>query len=311
MQKSLSGKIILLAFLVIVADSSARADVLCAKKSQKVSKNTVAISSALLASSTTCPSGYSEVVNTASFKGGDGDAGATGAKGDTGAEGIQGLTGATGAQGIQGATGATGNSGVTGTQGIQGLTGVTGPTGSTGAQGVQGVTGATGPTGPHGPAGSGILLYDNNDVALGPVLNFGCPSDQGSVFDRVSTLLTISGQTYPVCASRDGFIPNVSLAFASGDCTGQVYLSDDFPSSGSTLFSVGKVAALGSQRTLYRPDYATGSTLITIQSRIMHSSTIFCPTAGVCCSESLGAHVFPAIEVSILTSAYPAPLKVQ
>lgn len=309
MQKSLSGKIILLAFLVIVADSSARADVLCAKKSQKVSKNAVAISSALLASSTTCPSGYSEVVNTASFKGGDGDAGATGAKGDTGAEGIQGLTGATGAQGIQGATG---NSGVTGTQGIQGLTGVTGPTGSTGAQGVQGVTGATGPTGPHGPAGSGILLYDNNDVALGPVLNFGCASDLGSVFDRVSTLLTISGQTYPVCASRDGFIPNVSLAFASGDCTGQVYLFDDFPSSGSTLFSVGKVAALGSQRTLYRPDYATGLTLITIQSLIVHSSTIFCPTAGACCSGSLGAqNVFPAIEVSILTSAYPAPLKVQ
>jgi hypothetical protein len=76
--------------ILVLAIGSAHADILCAKKSQKVSKNSVAISSALKVSSAVCPSGYSQILDTSSFKGDTGDTGATG---PAGAQGVQGDAG--------------------------------------------------------------------------------------------------------------------------------------------------------------------------------------------------------------------------
>lgn len=105
-----------LILLTCLCAFNANADVLCAKKSQSVSKNKFSFSSAIKVASDSCPSGYSEVLNTSSFKGDTGATGATGSKGDTG------NTGPTGAQGIQGPAGATGPQGVPGTPALSNST---------------------------------------------------------------------------------------------------------------------------------------------------------------------------------------------
>lgn len=108
-----------LIFLTCLCTVNANADVLCAKKSQSVSKNKFSFSSAIKVASDSCPSGYSEVLNTSSFKGDTGATGATGSKGDTGNIG---LTGAQGLQGIQGPAGATGPQGAPGTPALSNST---------------------------------------------------------------------------------------------------------------------------------------------------------------------------------------------
>lgn len=107
--------------------TNAEADLLCVKSSQAVSKSKVALSSAIKVSASKCPSGFSAVLNTNSFKGEKGDDGAQGLKGD------KGDTGESGAQGPQG------NQGIQGPQGIQGLTGTTGLKGDKGDRGIAGI----------------------------------------------------------------------------------------------------------------------------------------------------------------------------
>jgi len=116
----------------------------------------------LLVSSKTCPSGYVKIIDTASFKGDDGEAGPTGAtglNGTNGTNGTDGATGATGGAGLTGATGSTGPTGATGLNGTNGTDGATGSTGATGATGAQGVQGLTGATGSQGNAGLPAIAH--------------------------------------------------------------------------------------------------------------------------------------------------------
>jgi hypothetical protein len=303
--------IIQTAIIISLASSTATAEKLCLRTS--VNKKTFKTTT-LSTLSAKCPVGYTEIADTDRFTGPSGGIGLTGATG------AQGLTGATGLQGPTGVTGSLGPTGTTGSQGATGTTGPQGTTGPTGSQGSAGATGSQGATGVQGPAGSGLLLYDDNDVAIGPVLSAGCDEvasgDQGLYFDRISTLLTNAGSNYPVCASRTEFIPNGRVWFASADCTGQAYIdSEVVPSSTASLFSAGHVVAVGGQRVLYRPDYVTGSMVVSVQSsREPTGNSIICPGGvGSCCDRSgLGTlTVFPAIQVSILSSDYPSPLQVR
>ena len=91
-------------FLACLCTINANADVLCAKKSQSVSKNKISFSSAIKVASNSCPPGYSEVLNTSSFKGETGATGATGLKGDTGNTGPQGPQGIPGTPALSSST---------------------------------------------------------------------------------------------------------------------------------------------------------------------------------------------------------------
>jgi len=76
------------------------AEVLCIRNNNKVVKNNVALGTALRIAQTTCPSGFRQILDTASLTG---PTGSTGAQGPTGSTGAQGPTGDTGAQGPTGA----------------------------------------------------------------------------------------------------------------------------------------------------------------------------------------------------------------
>jgi hypothetical protein len=245
--------------------TTAHADKLCLKTSfnRKTFKTTTV--SALAAK---CPSGYTAIADTDYFVGPEGEVGPQGAVGPQGSVGPQ------GPQGIQGATGAKGD---------------------------------TGDTGPQGPAGSGVSLYNSSDALIGPVASVGCPFfsvTESIPMERVSVLLTIAGRTYSVCASLDEFIANGEVAFSSTGCTGQAYLFPlSFPSTDSTIFAAGRVTAAGSQRILYRPDYATGASSVTRRS--------YYNSEGLCVDTTSTEVLFPAIQVSNLSTAYPAPLSVR
>jgi len=222
-----------------------------------------------------CPAGYTAIADTNFFSGPKGEAG------------IHGSAGVQGPQGIQGPSG---------------------PKGDAGPQGPAGAKGDTGNTGPQGPAGAVTSLYDSDEALVGPVANLGCPQfvsdNQRRPIERVSVLITVDGLRYPVCASMDEFVANAEIAFASAGCTGQAYLwPHDVPTSATTLFSAGLVTASGSQRILYRPDYAAGSLSVTRRS--------FYNVDGQCTDVTQAETLFPAIRVSNLSEAYPAPLAVR
>jgi hypothetical protein len=143
---------------------------------------------------------------------------------------------------------------------------------------------------------------------VGPVASLGCQQffsdNQRKPIERVSVLITVDGLRYPVCASMDEFVANADVAFASTGCTGQAYLFPySVPSGASTLFSAGLVTAAGTQRILYRPDYVTGSLSVTRRSHYNSD--------GVCTDSTQTETLFPAIQVSNLSAAYPAPLEVR
>lgn len=188
-----------------------------------------------------------------------------------------------------------------GPEGDVGPQGAVGPQGSVGPQGVQGATG------PQGAAGAGVSLYDSSDGLVGPVGSVGCQfyaEPDRKPMERVSVLLTIDNRTYSVCASLDEFIATTDVAFASTGCTGQAYLFPySVPSTTSTLFTAGRVTAAGSQRILYRPDYVTGASTITRRSHYNSD--------GLCTDSTATETLFPAIQVSNLSTAYPAPLEVR
>jgi hypothetical protein len=192
--------------------------------------------------------------------------------------------------------------------GPKGEAGIHGAAGAQGPQGPAGAKGDTGNTGPQGPAGAVTSLYDSSDALVGPVANLGCPQffsdNQRRPIERVSVLITVDGLRYPVCASMDEFVANAEVAFASAGCTGQAYLwPHDVPASATTLISAGLVTASGSQRILYRPDYAAGSLSATRRS--------FYNVDGQCTDVTQTETLFPAIQVSNLSAAYPAPLEVR
>ncbi len=181
-----------------------------------------------------------------------------------------------------------------------------GDVGATGATGPQGNAGATGSPGPQGSAGVSLSLFDSNNGTVGPIINIGCQQffsdNQRRPFERVSVLLTNGGRTFPICASFDEFVPTADIAFASTGCSGQAYLfPSSVPATDSTLFSAGIVTAAGSQRILYRPDYVTGSASVTRRS--------YYNTDGLCVDATATETLFPAIQVSILSTTYPAPLE--
>jgi hypothetical protein len=181
-----------------------------------------------------------------------------------------------------------------------------GDVGPTGATGAQGSAGTSGNTGPQGPAGLVLSLFDSTDVTIGPIINIGCQQffsdNQRRPIERVSVLLTIGGRTFPICASLDEFVPTGDIAFASTGCTGQAYLFPySVPAASSTIFSAGIVTAAGSQRILYRPDYVTGASSVTRRS--------YYNTDGQCTDATATESLFPAIQVSNLSTAYPAPLE--
>lgn len=198
-----------------------------------------------------------------------------------------------------------------GPKGDTGPQGSVGPQGVQGNQGIQGATGAkgdTGNTGPQGPAGAVTSLYDSSDALVGPVASVGCQQffsdNQRKPIERVTVLLTISSLTYPVCVSADEFVATSDIAFAATGCTGQAYLFPyNVPSSAATLFTAGHVIAAGSQRALYRIDYTAGPASFTRRS--------YYNTDGLCIDTTATESLFPAIQVSNLTTAYPAPLEVR
>lgn len=192
--------------------------------------------------------------------------------------------------------------------GPKGEAGIHGATGAQGPQGIQGPAGPKGDTGPQGPAGATTSLYDSSGTLVGPVASLGCQQffsdNQRKPIERVSVLITVDGLRYPVCASMDEFVANAEVAFASAGCTGQAYLwPHDVPASATTLFSAGLVTASGSQRILYRPDYAAGSLSVTRRS--------FYNVDGQCTDVTQTETLFPATQVSNLSAAYPAPLEVR
>jgi hypothetical protein len=269
--------------IAILSVSAAKAEKLCLKTS--VNKKTFKTTT-ISAIAATCPPGYTAIANTDYF---------VGPEGKTGPQGDDGPQGAVGPQGTQGAVGPQGPQGAVGPQGVQG------------SQGPAGAKGDTGDTGPQGPAGVGVSLYDSSDALVGPVASAGCPFfsvGESKPMERVSVLLTVAGRTYSVCASLDEFIANADVAFASTGCTGQAYLFPlSFPSTASTLFAPGRVTAAGSQRILYRPDYTTGSSSVTWRSSYN--------SEGLCTDNTSTDVLFPAIQVSNLSTAYPAPLEVR
>ena len=110
------NKFILSTVSLLLLSTHVNAEVFCAKKTAKVSKKgAVPVAASLIVSSTTCPSGYVQLLDTSSFKGDKGDKGDQGNQGSAGAQGAQGVPGATGSQGLQG---------VQGSQGIQGVAGL-------------------------------------------------------------------------------------------------------------------------------------------------------------------------------------------
>jgi hypothetical protein len=200
-----------------------------------------------------------------------------------------------------------GPEGEVGPQGAVGSQGAVGPQGPQGPQGATGAKGDTGDTGPQGPAGAGVSLYDSSAGLVGPVGSVGCQfyaEPDRKPMERVSVLLTIDNRTYSVCASLDEFIATTDVAFASTGCTGQAYLFPySVPSTTPTLFTAGRVTAAGSQRILYRPDYVTGSSTITRRSHYNSD--------GLCIDSTATETLFPAIQVSNLSTNYPAPLEVR
>jgi hypothetical protein len=134
--------------------SSASADVLCVKKNQTVSKGHVALSSALIVSPTTCPSGFVTILDAANFKGEKGEKGDAGEVGSQGAAGPQGPKGDKGASGATGPTGATGATGATGSQGTQGN------------GGPQGVPGTDGTLRVYGDGSGGNLIISANQTDI-------------------------------------------------------------------------------------------------------------------------------------------------
>ncbi len=119
----------LLVTLIAPGLPSAHADVLCVAKSVKVDKKGNVPLGTQLRVADACKASEREVLNTSSFTGPKGEAGA---KGDTGATGAKGDTGATGATGPKGDTGAAGAQGPAGPTGATGAAGATGPTGPAG-----------------------------------------------------------------------------------------------------------------------------------------------------------------------------------
>lgn len=97
--------------LLLTLPVTSNADVICAKKSQSVSKNKFAFSSAIKVAAK-CPSGYVAILDTASFKGERGETGPSGPQGQRGETGQTGLTGSQGPIGLTGATGAQGDPGL-------------------------------------------------------------------------------------------------------------------------------------------------------------------------------------------------------
>ncbi len=73
---------------------------------------------------------------------------------------------------IPGPPGPAGPAGPAGAPGAAGATGPTGAPGPAGPQGPQGATGSQGPAGPPGPAGGGLMVVDNIQTVVGPVVGF-------------------------------------------------------------------------------------------------------------------------------------------
>jgi len=172
----------------------------------------------------------------------------------------------------------------------------------TGPAGTQGSAGAT------GPAGAVLKLYDSADTEISPVINVGCQQffsdNQRKPFEWVTVLLTLENRTYPLCASTEEFVATTDVAFASPSCTGQAFLFPyAVPSSASGLFDAAHVTAAGSDRILYRPDYAAGQQLVT-----RHSSR---NSEGTCSDSTATEMLYPAVQVLDLGGAYVGPFEVR
>jgi hypothetical protein len=241
--------------------ADAHADLLCLKTT--VNKKTLKASIDSLVAQQ-CPRGYTPIADTAVFAGQKGNAGVAGPQG------------------------------VTGPQGIQGLQGEKGPKGD---------KGDTGSMGPQGEPGPSVSVYDANDVRVGPLVGLGCAeffSNPGPAANQGTVLVTVDGETYPVCVASDRFQSGADAYFASTDCTGAAYIFDSrIPDYRDRLLPTGVVVNMGVRQFLYRPDYNLGQQPFTYRSIYR--------TDGVCMAQNGTTMPYRGIEVADLTAMFQAP----
>lgn len=196
---------------------------------------------------------------------------------------------------------------VQGAQGPKGDPGAAGPTGQEGPAGPQGPVGSQGPTGlagPIGPRGPGLALYDSSQDLVGPISGLTCSQFTGvsNIYDSSIVLIQIDDRTYPVCASRSGFvITGATVFFTSNNCTGTPYGfgGEPDPIQGS-LFEASVVRKVVGHDVLFRPDLAAGRQLIPANS--YHNEQGNCVAAG-----GSAVSTFRMIEVADLNELFPPP----
>jgi hypothetical protein len=115
----------------------------------------------------------------------------------------------------------------TGSQGTQGPAGLQGATGAQGQAGTQGSQGPTGATGQQGPPGLPYSVYGGGGSSLTPPLGAMLGMSGGTItYADTSTahyIWTLDvGDGHPI-------FPQVTLYFASGDCSGTPYAATNPP----------------------------------------------------------------------------------
>jgi len=107
-----------------------------------------------------------------------------------------------------------------GPQGVQGDPGAQGIQGPQGVPGPQGLQGDTGPQGPEGPIGPGLSLVDSNQVEISSVVN----SLYLGAGNRAIAWFSISGETVPLLAYKNGFGAADVVSYELADCLGTAYV---------------------------------------------------------------------------------------
>lgn len=167
----------------------------------------------------------------------EGPAGPRGPQGPKGERGEVGPMGPQGPQGEMGTQGARGNVGPQGPVGPMGPQGERGPEGQMGPRGPQGDPGPAGPQGPRGvqgPSGTpapGIHFVDAKNVAYPQMVVIPEAMSSGTglavgLFDNAGYLWWVP---HWKATAPEPFVNTATIYYRSSDCTGDAFVSDDFP----------------------------------------------------------------------------------